>query len=329
MTAARAALRLLGTDRGLRWTILPVLVLLASLVTLAFPARDGPLALFEALAPVAYGALLLLLALAAWVRSPGLAVVTAAVVAFGVVAYGPPSDSSPAPDPPTITVMTWNLHGGGLGEMGFTSVLEQVNPDVIVLEEARLRRVDLPLVERWQSRIELPFAATPPGMVILSRLPIDAHGVVDQPSAAWDRTRAAWIRIALAGRTVTIVGVHLTFPLASFPCPYCPEARDGEVRALATYAAQAIGSGNRLVIMGDFNLTEREPAYRDLAAVLADAGASAGATWRPVGVEAAPPVLRLDHIFTSPGIVAGDSGVLCPGTRSDHCPLVATVGLGR
>jgi vancomycin resistance protein VanJ len=327
MTSARGAVRSLAADRMLRWAVLPGLVLLASLVTFAHPFRDGPLALFEALAPVVYGSLLLLVVVAAVARSPALAVLTVLVVGFGFVAYGPPSEHVAAAPAPTLTLMTWNLHGDDLGEMGFSAVLASAQPDVVVLEEARLRGRDLDLVADWPFRVVLPQAATPPGMVILSRLPIDAQGVVNQPAAVWDKPRAPWIRISLGGHELTLVGVHLTFPLASLPCPYCPDERDGQVQALASFATGLMAAGDHLVVMGDFNLTEREPAYRDLSTVMADAGDSAGATWRPVAVEGFPPILRLDHIFTSADVVASDARVLCSGTSSDHCPLVATIGL--
>lgn len=299
-------------------------MVVSSLVTFILPQRDGPLALFEALAPVVYGVLALLLPLAALRRSPVLAAATIGALVFAFGVYGAPARATPGGAGPGVTVMTWNLHGGAAREIGFAAVSARLDPDVIILEEAALRSGDGALVSAWPYRIALPQAGTPPGMVILSKLPFESQGVLSDPAAAWDKPRAPWIRVAVAGTTITIVGVHLEFPLASLPCPYCPDARDMQVAGIVDFARSVSASGDQVVVAGDFNLTEREPAYRDLSSILEDAGDAAGPTWRPVAATWMPPVLRLDHVFVSRGLAISRALVSCQGTRSDHCPLIAT-----
>lgn len=316
----------LAHDPGRRWVCVPAAAVAASLVTFILPQRDGPFALFEALAPVVYGSLTLLLPLALWRRSVALLLAVAVALGTGWYAYHSPAAEATEVPGPSLTLLTWNLHGDGLREIGFADVTTRLQPDVLLLEEAAVRPGDGPLISAWPYRIELPYAATPPGMVILSKLPIEAQGMVDTPAGAWDRPRAPWIKVALGDGTLTIVGVHLEYPWASLPCPYCPDARDTEVHALVAFARQVMATGQPLVVAGDFNFTEREPAYRDMAAVLEDAAAAGGATWTPLADSLVPPLLRLDYIWNDPQLDVA-ARVACAGSRSDHCPVVAQVGL--
>ncbi len=318
------ALRRLRSDAARRWLLVPAVVLAASIVTWVAPQRDGPLAAFEVLVPVIYGLTALLVLVAAARRSLALLLAVLITLGVGMVGYRTPPATASVPTGTTLTVMTWNVHGDDLGEMGFAEVTARVRPDVVLLEEARLRRGDAGLVAAWPYRLTYPRAATPPGMVILSRLPIEADGILDRPPGAWDKPRAPWIRVSLDGMPLTIVGVHLTFPFSSLPCPYCPDARDTEVRALASFAASR-GSG-ALVVAGDFNMTEREPAHADMARVLTEVVPEGGATWKPLARSWFPPILRLDFVFVSADIAA-TARVECAGSRSDHCPVAATLGI--
>jgi len=75
-------------------------------------------------------------------------------------------------------------------------------------------------------------------------------------------------------------------------------------------------------LIGDFNVTHREPAYAVLAAGLRDAhveaGLGPGFTWRPSRVAGVPVgVLRIDYILTSPDFAIGSVGLDCTD-ESDH-----------
>jgi endonuclease/exonuclease/phosphatase family metal-dependent hydrolase len=100
-------------------------------------------------------------------------------------------------------------------------------------------------------------------MVLATSLPPTSSGVLAEPADAWDRPRAPWVRVELDGHAITVVGVHLAvpFPVSSLPCPYCPSLRDAQVAALAAFAAARQVEGDAVLLAGDFNLTEREPAY--------------------------------------------------------------------
>jgi hypothetical protein len=100
-----------------------------------------------------------------------------------------------------------------------------------------------------------------------------------------------------------------------------------QVRALTEFTVATLRTGGALVVAGDFNLTEREPAYRDLTAVLDDVRPP-GATWRPLALSWLPAVLRVVYLFVSPPAAATSARVECGASASDHCAVVARLRLG-
>jgi endonuclease/exonuclease/phosphatase (EEP) superfamily protein YafD len=91
-----------------------------------------------------------------------------------------------------------------------------------------------------------------------------------------------------------------------------------------------VENGEHVILLGDFNVTEREPAYRDVSSGLTDlfraVGTGAGSTWRPhqlMGLDFA--LLRIDYIFTGPGIRPLRASADCTPRGSDHCILQGTV----
>jgi endonuclease/exonuclease/phosphatase family metal-dependent hydrolase len=113
-------------------------------------------------------------------------------------------------------------------------------------------------------------------------------------------------------------------PLDSLPCPYCPERRDAQLGVLLDFVSVRESAGERVVLAGDFNLSQREAAYRELR-FLQDAGR--GLTWRPLAVSWLPALLRLDYILVGQGIGVVASSSDCAGSGSDHCPIFAVLTL--
>ncbi len=296
-----------------------------TLVGTVVPQGSGPVALLAVLAPFAYGAVVVALTPMAVVRRDAIlatAVAVAGIVA--VLAYRSPAPLQATGGEPELTILTWNLHGEPVAEVGFPSILARVEADVVVLQEAgpdaaSALATDMRVMRR-------PDAATPPGMILATRLPVLATGELTQPAAAWDRPRAFWLSVEAPSGPVTIVGAHLSFPmpLDSLPCPYCPLRRDAQVAELARFAAERQAAGERVVVAGDFNLTEREVAYADLVGGLRDTGR--GLSWRPLGVSWLPPMLRLDYVHIGPGLGVVASETDCGASRSDHCPVWVRLG---
>lgn len=308
-----------------RWSLLPLAIAALSLIGVVAPQRAGPVALLAVVAPYAYGLLLVSLTpLAVARRDAFLAASLALAAAVGVLAY-PQAAAEPEPGGTTeLAVLSWNLHGEDAEAVGLRAVLERARPDVVVLQEAgadaeRLLAQDMNVIRH-------PDAATPPGMVLASRFPVRGSGEVGGLGETWDRQRAFRLDIDAPGGPLTVIGVHLSFPmpLDSLPCPYCPDRRDRQLAALVRTAAELPEAGGRVVLAGDFNLSEREVAYRDVTASLTDA--AHGLTWRPLAITWLPPMLRLDYVFIGSGLVSAGAETACDLSGSDHCPVWVRLG---
>jgi vancomycin resistance protein VanJ len=306
--------------RASRWTSLPLAVAALSVIGLVVPQRHGPIALLAVVAPYAYGLVLLVLTpLAVLRRDAVLAAALGLAAAIGVLAYPSAAPASIHDGERELTVLTWNLHGESAVEVGLGQVLERARPDVVVLQEAGADAERM--LAGSMTVIRLADAATPPGMLLASRFPVRDSGGLDRPAGTWDRPRAFWLETEAPGGPLTVMGVHLSFPMPfdSLPCPYCPDRRDRQVEALGRTAAELARPGGRIVLAGDFNLSEREVAYRDIAASLTDA--ARGMTWRPLATTWLPPMLRLDYVFIGSGLAGLGGETACDLSGSDHCPV--------
>jgi endonuclease/exonuclease/phosphatase (EEP) superfamily protein YafD len=90
--------------------------------------------------------------------------------------------------------------------------------------------------------------------------------------------------------------------------------------------------GEPLLLNGDFNLVDREPAYGDLVDGLIDSqravGLGPGNTWRPDRFKGLPfGLLRIDYLFAGNGVQPTSIGPDCTPRGSDHCILAGTMAL--
>lgn len=129
----------------------------------------------------------------------------------------------------------------------------------------------------------------------------------------------------VAGRSVTVVGVHLFAPVN-------PETTTVWQNELATLRTWMIDRERDFVLAGDFNASLNHPGMRELLNAATDAASSLGRpmlrTWPARGFRHGRgrciPVFGLDHALVGDGIVATAlSTVLYPG--ADH--LALQVGL--
>jgi vancomycin resistance protein VanJ len=162
--------------------------------------------------------------------------------------------------------------------------------------------------------------------------------VVDRPADLWPRPDVMWARVDLGGGQQLVVITAHPRPAAwgRGPCllPLCydPTRRDAQLASIHALVAPWVAAGERVLLLGDFNISEREPAYRDLAAGLRDAylaaGAGAGATWGPGNwAGKGLPLLRIDYLFTSPNVTPLGTATDCTFRGSDHCILRGTFAL--
>jgi endonuclease/exonuclease/phosphatase family metal-dependent hydrolase len=172
-------------------------------------------------------------------------------------------------------------------------------------------------------------------MALLSVYPVLEHGTLDGERTLFDIPRLLWARLDLGdGRGVTVVSAHPMSPYttgrqcALVVC-FDPAWRDEQIDAMRSrFITPMLESGEPFVLVGDFNVTDREPAYRDVSEGLRDAfraaGEGVGTTWRPaflMGQDLA--LLRIDYQFSSPNVVPLSARTDCTPRGSDHCIVSA------
>jgi len=175
------------------------------------------------------------------------------------------------------------------------------------------------------------------GLGLISRYPFLTQGI--------DESRHGQrVTIQLEGQTVTIISLHLAAPyieshtsrrLFSLPIitGYDTSAPNRQIDRLLAGIEKIDGP---LIIMGDFNTSDREPHYAKMAAVLHDAFRETnwglGFTFpdhKRFGPVIIPfPLIRIDYVWSKGGVLPAAAHVECNNTGADHCFLVADLRVG-
>jgi endonuclease/exonuclease/phosphatase family metal-dependent hydrolase len=300
-----------------------------------FPQRAGVLAVTQVLEP--YIAITGIVAALVAVR-PGppiirdLALVLIAVLG---VRCGPSLVSNPTPElgGATVGAMTWNVLAddaanrtvSAVAESGATLVgLQELQPDAASALEADPRISSA-----------LPYQALEPdssvlGIGLLSAFPILEHSVSVGPP---------FIRAVVQTHTARPTIVYVIHPmpapissLGSIPLALDTTKRDADIAFIRSRVDADLASGSLVLVMGDMNTTEREPAYHDMSAGLKDAhleaGIGPGLTWRPPSFASLPfGLLRIDYVFGSSQMEFESTHVDCV-VGSDHCAVLTTIDIG-
>jgi endonuclease/exonuclease/phosphatase (EEP) superfamily protein YafD len=328
----------------------PLLLVALSAVQKMWPRRRGLLGLSSVFAPYLFFPLLLLLP-AARRDARFLRTALLACAAVYLARFMPPlhvRPRRPVPGDRRFSVLTWNVLYRNPRIAELCRFLGTVPAEVVALQEvtpavADLLDHDAALVRGYPHRL---FCACDhgSGLALLSQYPILEHGSIDLPPAL----RA---RLDLGdGQTVTLVSAHPTFgdPRRPRPKPvrdnplmarlhrivdprflrYDPSHRDLGIAHVRALVEPLLRQGESLVLMGDFNVTEREPAYRELTAGLQDAhrraGFGSGHTWRPEWMANLPfGLLRIDYLLSTPDLRPLHASADCTPRGSDHCIVQA------
>ena len=315
----------------------PVLLVLLTAVQAVAPQRDGVLALTQVFAPWLFLPLLALLPHAVLLPSRRLTgALLAAAVAFGVH-LGP--DFVPAgaaePDPAAVPVrfVSWNVLKFNAPDR-VTATVRGLDADVIGLVEVNRRQAsainrDPGIRDRYGTVLMRPDSAR--GLV--SRYPLIDSGTRVNPDGRLG-SDVLWARLDLGGgRELTVVVGHplpaRASPSAELPLSYRAAPRDAEIAFTRRVADEDVRRGRRVVLLGDFNVTDREPGAAELVRGMRDAhaevGWGAGASWAPLPVRRAGVALfRIDRVLGGPGTVPTAVRTDCSWHGSDHCILHAT-----
>lgn len=303
----------------------PLLVLALSAVHRYTPQRSGALALTQILAPYFFWPLVLLLPLALLRRTLLLKLTLLACLIVAGARFGPTLVSPPVletPDAVRFSALTWNLEASNHNLAGITEVLKTTRADIVALQEltpehAAAIQSDPAVQQRYPYQMLNPHSGVS-GTGLLSRLPIlKMH---PRPDAA-----PRWAQLDLGGgRTVTVFNSHPPRAGMDLPFGYDPSRRDAQIATIRMRAAPMLERGESILLLGDFNITEREPAYHELTSGLQDAhalvGFGTGNSWRPPSIKQVPlGLLRIDYLISSMDVTPLRISTDCTARGGDHC----------
>ncbi|HKP78961.1 MAG TPA: endonuclease/exonuclease/phosphatase family protein [Phenylobacterium sp.] len=240
-------------------------------------------------------------------------------------------------------IVTYNVHrcvgnDRRLDVARVAAVLARLNPDIVALQELDVGRrrtggVDQAHEIARQLDMACHFHAALQveeeryGDAILTAYPERLVKVGPLPGhprmRALEPRGALWVEVEIGGRPVQIINTHLGLV-----------PREQQLQAAHLAGPAWLEHPNcrwPTILLGDFNATSSSLVYRTLTQHLKPARRLA-ARKQPTSTFPSPlPVLRIDHLFVSPGIEVQEvSAPFDPLTRvaSDHLPLVMDFELG-
>ena len=216
-------------------------------------------------------------------------------------------------------VVTWNSGGSRLGP-DFHQFMDDVDPTILVCQEANLSEADLPtgwkVVGRGGNRVASRLPIRPDGS--LSLAPIGAPGGLDRYS------------LNTPDGELLLVNLHLPTPRPGIEAAIASRGRDlTELRRIIEIRGEASRVARRwlsersenMILAGDFNMPVESRIYRrswsDFGNAFNDAGTGWGTTkqTRWFGT-------RIDHILYSAPWRCRKAWI-GPAMGSDHRPLIA------
>lgn len=309
-----------------------VLFVLAVLAVHVFvPQRSGPIALSEVFEP--YIVLSALIAALFAVRARSTAGRVAIAIFFVAVLgrYAPGWISLPTSVAgERLTVIAWNLERGPDGAQRALEGLLGRDADLVGLEELQREAADA-LAGDPTLLTRLPYRVLAPDDSVLGMGLLSAYPIVEQQIS----TDPPFIRALVDPPESDPVAVFVVHPLparfvtlARLPIALDTAGRDAAIASIRSLIDLDLAAGRSVVVLGDLNTTEREPAYAEFTSGLRDAhldaGFGPGFSWRPPALRSLPfGLLRIDYILATPDLVARASSVDCQ-LPSDHCRLEAT-----
>ena len=198
---------------------------------------------------------------------------------------------------------------------GFARAIRQDRPDVLVLQEVTPRNLRRLAATGLLDALPHHVIDARPGFdgsAILSRLPLRSGATIRVAGRPMTRGDL----VLPDGRLLRVVDVHAAAPVTA--------AQARVWTRQMTELGRLHAPGDRLVLAGDFNATTAHRPFGRLASGrLTDAVGAGGPGLHPTWPQRAylPAVMRLDHVLTGRGLVAGQLATeLSPG--SDHRKLV-------
>jgi vancomycin resistance protein VanJ len=297
------------------------------------------LQLSEVLGSWAYLPLLPLIVLAGLIRHRVALLLLVIPLLFFAIEYGRqflPNWSRTNEAVTTLRVLTWNTLYSGDYNGEFQTLIQRLQPDYIAIQEVNWRMVQL---FKNNLSTDYPYqiartAGAGGGLALFSRYPLD---IAPSPYGVMS-CQCITITSDVAGQSITLIIVHIWRPdidLSRYGrLPVVKQFSSGFQTPIFDQLLERIAAvDGPLVVLGDFNTTERQPNYWRLRRLLKDSFAQAGwglghtfpANLRARGW-AIPPLVRIDHILISDHwqALAAWTGQL---STSDHGFVVADLAL--
>lgn len=299
------------------------------------PQRFGPLALSQIFEPyivvtgLIAGAVVFRLA-----SAPSRALVLV-LLAIAMLRYVPAWVSLPAsPDGDPLQVSAWNVEAGDDAANRVLTGIASSNAQIIGLAElqpeAAAALADSGVTARFEFQALSPHSNVF-GVGLLSQHPILEH------DASTDPPYMRAVIDPVAGDPIVVYVVH-PLParfvhLGDVPLGIDTTVREHAIALIRRRVEEDIAARRSVVVLGDINATERDPAYAELSAGLRDAhldaGVGPGFTWRPSPLAFLPfGLLRIDYVLVTPDLVPTSSTVDC-SLPSDHCRVDVDLAVTR
>lgn len=240
----------------------------------------------------------------------------------------------------TLRVMTYNVHScigmdGKLDAERIARVIARARPDVVALQEldvGRMRTEGMDQAHLIARYLEMEFHFHPAlhveeeryGDAILTHLPQRLvrtgalPGLADKPRL--EPRGALWVAVEWNGGEIQVINTHLGLQ---------PRERRAQVAALlGPEWLEHPDCREPVILCGDFNALPSSPVCRRIGERLVDVQSGAPGH-RPKGTFSSRlPTMRIDHIYTSPGLEV--SAIEVPTwelarVASDHLPLLAGI----
>jgi vancomycin resistance protein VanJ len=250
------------------------------------------------------------------------------------VRYGPQWLSVPPSLPAgaaQVRVIAWNIEGNAIPIADFLAALKSAEADLVGLAEviptySAAIEADEELAALYPYRV-LPARSGFRGMGLLSRFPITERDRSIDPPYVHARVDPE------GGEPFGVVVGHPILGRASsiglLPIDLNTQPRDRHIARIRSIVDGELAAGADVLLMGDFNVTEREPAYGEVSRGLWDAhaevGQGPGFTWRHQRLKHLPfGILRIDYALGGGAFRPVASSVDCTPLGSDHCMVMAT-----
>ncbi|MHA1517572.1 MAG: endonuclease/exonuclease/phosphatase family protein [Alphaproteobacteria bacterium] len=215
-----------------------------------------------------------------------------------------------------LRVVTFNLWGRNDHDLDrVAKFIKEMDADAVVLEDVRSSHA--PFIESLDELYA--YRVGDNGLVILSKHAMLAEGRnLRAGQLCWMSRNIRWVQLGVNGKSVTLVGVHLTRP-------FYPALQKSDIEALTRFAETQSGP---LILAGDFNMTPWTVKMRTFTeATNLGRYNTYYPTW-PMRWRSVPllPLLPIDNIFASEHF-ANISTRPGPRLDSDHRALISDLAL--